>query len=392
MSAGGIAVIGAGMIGAAHANAYRSYLPRFQDRIPGCSLHTICDSNSVLAQKLAGTYGFAHVAGDWRAVLDDPEIGIVSVCLPNFLHVEVTAEALRRGKHVLCEKPLALSADQARPLVDLAEAGASVSGTVFNYRRIPALAEIRDRLTSGELGRPVQIMVGFPCDYAADPDLPPSWRYEFDRAGPGALLDIGTHAVDMARFLCGEVAEVAGAVSTISIPQRFLPAGATTGHGHAQLSDQARTVDNDDVMSALLRFQNGCQGYMTASRVAIGMGNALTVRLFGTKGTALFDLLNPSAYQVAFFDGSGRSAFQTCFNRPASPGIGAFAPVPHDSVAIGYAEVFGYMIAEFLDCIADGRPMQNGSIRDGWQAARILDAIQKASVENAPVTLQTKIS
>lgn len=387
MSAGGIAIIGAGMIGAAHANAYRSYLPRFQQRILNCSLHTVCDSNVDLAGKLASTYGFEHVATDWRAVLDNPEIGIVSICLPNFLHVEVTAEALGKGKHVLCEKPLALAAAEAKPLVELAEASASVSGTVFNYRRIPALAEIRERLLAGDLGKPVQIMVGFQCDYAADPTLPHSWRYEFDRAGPGALLDIGTHAIDMARFLCGEVAEVAGAVSTISIPQRFLPAEVATGHGHVKLSDEPRPVDNDDVMSALLRFESGCQGFMTASRVAIGMGNALTVRLFGTKGTALFDLLSPSSYQIALFDGSGRSPFQTCYNRPASPGIGAKAPVPHDSVGIGYAEIFGYMIAEFLDCIASGRPMENGSIRDGWQAARILDAIQQASVKNAPIAL-----
>ena len=387
MPAGGIAIIGAGMIGAAHASAYRNLLPRFQQAIPGCSLHTVCDSNPGLAGKLAATYGFAHIACDWRAVLNDPEIGIVSVCLPNFLHVEVTAEALRRGKHVLCEKPLALTAAEARPLVDLAAVSGSVSGTVFNYRRIPALAEIRARLLAGELGRPVQIMVGFQCDYAADPALPHSWRYEFERAGPGALLDIGTHAIDMARFLCGEVAEVAGAVSTISIPQRFLPAEETTGHGHVRLSDQARAVDNDDVMSALLRFESGCQGYMTASRVAIGMGNALTVRLFGSKGTALFDLLRPSSYEIALFDGSGRSAFQTCFNRPASPGIGAYAPVPHDTVSIGYAEVFGYMIAEFLDSIARGAPLRNGSIHDGYQAARILDAIQQASVSRGPVTL-----
>ena len=191
MSAGGIAIIGAGMIGAAHASAYRSLLPRFQQSIPGCSLHTVCDSNPDLAGRLATTYGFAHVARDWRAVLDNPDIGIVSVCLPNFLHVEVTAEALRKGKHVLCEKPLALSASEARPLVDLAAISGSVSGTVFNYRRIPALAEIRARLAAGDLGRPVQIMVGFQCDYAADPELPHSWRYEFDRAGPGTRIERG---------------------------------------------------------------------------------------------------------------------------------------------------------------------------------------------------------
>ncbi|MDE2383181.1 MAG: Gfo/Idh/MocA family oxidoreductase [Alphaproteobacteria bacterium] len=383
----GIAIIGAGMIGAAHANGYRTLLPRFEKLIPGCCLHTVCDANAAAAQKLADNYGFAHVADDWRAVLDNPEVGIVSICLPNFLHVEATTEALKRGLHVLCEKPLALSAAQAQPLAELAAASSSISGTVFNYRRIPALAEIKNRLAAGDLGDPVQLMVGFQCDYAADPHLPHSWRYEFERAGPGALLDVGTHAADMARYLCGEVAEVRGAISTISIKSRFLPAEATVGHARGMLSDEARPVDNDDVMSALLRFNSGCQGFLTASRVAIGMGNALTVRLFGTKGTALFDLLKPSSYEIALFDGSGRSPFQSLYNVPASPGVAAHVAVPHDTVSVGYGEVFSMMMAEFLGCIAADRPFSNGSIADGYEVARILDAIQLAAMDGKAVKL-----
>lgn len=387
MRSSGIAIIGAGMIGAAHASAYRNYLPRFSQRIKNCSLHTICDANKEQAQQLANHYGFRHAATNWHSIMENQEIGIISICLPNFMHVEVTREALLNKCHVLCEKPLALTAAEAEPLVALAKTSNSASGTVFNYRRIPPISEIKQRIDSGDIGDIVQFMVNFQCDYASDPNLPHSWRYEFAKAGPGALLDIGTHAIDMARFLCGEVSEVVGAVSTISIKQRFLASGVTTGHELSALSTESRFVDNDDIMSALLRFKNGAQGFLSASRVAIGMGNVLTVKIYGNKGSIEFDLLKPNCYQIALFNKGERSAFQTCYNRPSSPYIAGNLPVPHDGVAVGYGEVFGFMIEEFLQSIANNTPFNNGSIDDGYQAARILDAIQLASVSNQAVRL-----
>jgi len=284
MAKHGIAILGAGMIGAAHASGYRTYLPRFVGRIDGLSLATICDENESLARALVANYGFAKVSGDWRSVLDDPEIGIVSVALPNFLHLEVVSAALERGKHVICEKPLALNAADARTLSRKAQASKGCSATVFNYRRIPAVAAIRELIAAGEIGAPNQLLVQFQCDYAADPDLPYSWRYARARAGAGALLDIGAHAIDMARFLVGEVAEVAGAMASISIKQRHLALGATKGHDRVALSAETRPVENDDFVSALLRFENGCQGLFCASRVAVGFGNTLSFTVAGTKG------------------------------------------------------------------------------------------------------------
>jgi predicted dehydrogenase len=385
MATKGIAIVGAGMIGAAHAAGYRTYLPR----VAGLSgkLDVVCDANAESAANLAQNWGFARTVGDWRAVIDDPEIGVVSVCLPNFLHTEVTRAALKAGKHVLCEKPLALSSHEARGTFELARSSPGKSGTVFNYRRIPAIADIRARVKAGELGEPIQIVVFYQCDYAADPLLPHSWRYEFERAGPGALLDVGTHAVDLARFMFGDIAEVTGAVSTISIKERFVPAAATTGHGHAALSKTKAKVDNDDVMSALLRFRNGAQGFLTASRVAVGTGNRIQVEVYGTKGTARFTNETPTHYDLAIAGNSGSPFFTRMINRPFSPYVGSLAAVPHDLIPIGYAESFGSMIHEFLTSIAEDKPFENGSIEDGYRAAEVLDAIQKASTTNAPVTV-----
>lgn len=379
----GIAVIGSGMVAAAHAAGYRTYVPRFGDE--PWRLDTVCDTNTELAAKLARNWGFARVANDWRAVIADPEISIVSVCLPNFLHSEVTQAALKAGKNVLCEKPLATNAREARLTRDVARESPGKSGTVFNYRRIPAIADIRTRVRGGELGEPIEIAVFYQCDYAADPLLPHSWRYEFGRAGPGALLDLGTHAVDLARFNVGDVAEVRGALSAASIKERFLPAGPTTGYSHVTLSAKKAKVDNDVVVSALLRFQSGAQGFVTASRVAVGMGNRIELEVFGTKGTARFSNEMPTHYDLAIFGGNGPASFTRMINRPSSPYVGALTPMPHDLAPIGYAESFGFMIYEFLTAVAEGRPFENGSMEDGYRAAEVLDAIQKASETNAPV-------
>lgn len=385
MSFNGIAIIGAGMIGAAHAAGYRQFAHRFG---PTGKLHTVCDMNPDSAARLAADWGFAHTANDWKSVVANPEIDVISVCLPNFLHTEVTLAALAAGKHVLCEKPLALDVASARPVAEAARLAKSVSGTVFNYRRIPAVAAIKSRIDAGDLGRLVQISVQFQCDYAADPKLPHSWRYEFAKAGPGALLDVGTHAIDTMRFLFGDVAEVIGAVSTISIGKRHLPLAATTGHGHVALSDQMAPVDNDDVMSALLRFTNGAQGYLTASRVAVGSGNRLTVEVMGTEGTARFSTEMPSFYEISLLTAEGATGFNRVMNSPRAPNVGSLATVPHDAVSVGYAEWFGFMIHEFLDCIAKGRPFLNGSIEDGFTATSVLEAIQKASEKAAAVQVR----
>jgi len=384
MSFKGIAIIGAGMIGAAHAAGYRQFAHRFGKG--SGKLDMVCDVNADMARNLAANWGFERTASDWKAVIADPNIDVVSVCLPNYLHTEVTLAALTAGKHVLCEKPLALDALSARPVRDAARSANCVSGTVFNYRRIPAVADIKARIEAGELGEPVQISVLFQCDYAADPLLPHSWRYEFAKAGPGALLDVGTHAVDMMRFLFGDISEVVGAVSTISIAERRLPVGATSGHGHVELSGATAKVDNDDVMSGLVRFANGAQGYVSASRVTVGTGNHLAIEVAGTKGTARYSTASPTHFELAVLDDPVR-AFRKIPNGPRSPNVAALAVVPHDLVSVGYAEWFGFMIHEFLTCIDEAKSFTNGSIEDGYRAAQVLDAIHSASLKRAPVSV-----
>jgi predicted dehydrogenase len=175
-------------------------------------------------------------------------------------------------------------------------------------------------------------------------------------------------------------------MSTISVRERYLPAGSSVGHNRVELSGEKRTVDNDDVVSALLKFESGCQGMFSASRVAVGMGNTLSFAISGSRGTVRFTSRRPGEFEIAILDGSGLSAFATIPNRPASP-YTDLLPVPHDGVAVGYAESFGFMIHEFLTAIAEDREMASGSLLDGLRAAEILDAIHIAANDAHPVAV-----
>ncbi len=381
----GIAVLGAGMIGAAHAASYRALLPRFAGL--GLSLHTVCDARADAAATLARTYGFAQTATDWRAVVADPNIGIVSVALPNMAHEDVVLACLAAGKHVLCEKPLALSAAGAQALVNAARSAQVTAATVFNYRRFPALADILSRVAAGEIGRPVHLQLSYCCEYAADPLLPHSWRYERARAGGGALADVGTHALDIALALCGPLSHVAGALSTTTIPERYLAVSATAGHGRGALGSQTAPVDTDDVFSGLLSFASGCQGTLTASRVAVGFGNTLAFTLSGTEGSIVYSTERPGEFRLARRRAGKASLIETVFNSPASPYAADYLPVPHDGVAVGYAEAFTFLIGDFLSAVAAGQPMQKGSLEDGMHAAIALEALQRSATERRPVAI-----
>jgi len=382
----GIAIIGAGMIGGAHANGYRTYLPRYAGSLPGAKLSVVCDSNPDMATSLARIWGFERTETDWKAVLADPTIGIVSVCLPNFLHAEVTEAALAAGKHVICEKPLATSVDDAFRVAEAARKANVVSASVCNYRRVPAVTECANLIAAGEIGEPVHILIQYQAEYAADPMLPHSWRYERARAGAGALLDVGPHAIDAARYLCGDIVEIAGAIENIAVKQRHVPLEATVGHGKVALSDETRPVDNDDVVSALLKFENGCQGLFSVSRVMTGLGNSLSFTVSGTKGTIRFTSERSGEYQIARRDGSG--AFMVVPNRPASP-FANLMPVPHDGCAVGYGESFSYMMAEFLEAIAKKQPIARGTMDDGAKVVAILDAIGVAITTGRPARVRT---
>jgi predicted dehydrogenase len=348
----GVAVIGGGMAGRAHAAGYRVATTLFGTDRPDVRLVAIADTNAAVADDTAKRYGYERAEYDWRAIADAPDIDAVSVVVANHLHREIVEGLLAAGKHVLCEKPLAGSLADAEAMVVAAESSDRVTAVGYTYRRAPAVEQIRRELAAGTLGELVHFNGHYWCDYALDPTSPITWRY---RGGPGtgALADVGSHLIDMSEFVCGPIAEVSGAVFTTLITERPVPLGVTYGHTKGAVSDELAPVENEDVVSFTARFESGALGTYSASRVAHNLPDGLGFELFGSSGSAAFDLQRAGEFQISTDDvrrdiGGPRRVLIG----PEHPYIRGGLPMDAGGVGHGVADMFGYQTRAFLDQIA----------------------------------------
>ncbi len=220
----GVAVIGAGMAGRAHAAGYRSATTLYDAGLPEVRLVAIADVNAAFATDAAQRFGYDRAQSSWEAIASAPDIDVVSVVIANPFHRQVVEGLLGAGKHVLCEKPLAPSVEDAQAMVTAAQASQQEAAVGFTFRRSPAIAAIREQVARGSIGRPLHFNGHYWCDYGCDPNGPMSWRYK-GGAGSGALSDIGSHLLDLAEFVCGPIESIRGAVLSTFITERALPLG-----------------------------------------------------------------------------------------------------------------------------------------------------------------------
>ncbi|ROP34481.1 Gfo/Idh/MocA family protein [Couchioplanes caeruleus] len=294
----GVAVIGAGMVGRAHANAYRNASTVFDLDLPPVRLVAVADVHEPFAADAARRYGFERAETDWRAAVEAPDVQAVSVAVANHLHREIVEAAFAAGKHVLCEKPLAPSVADAQAMVDAAATSDRIGAVGFTFRRSPALSAIREEVVSGRLGRVRHLVGNYWTDYGFDPQRPMSWRYQ-GGPGSGVLADIGSHLVDLAEFLCGPTTGVQGTSMTTLITSRPKPLGVAVGHaGGVPLSDERVPVGNEDICTFTAAYDGGTIGTFSLSRVAYGHANTLRLDLFCENGTASFDMTRPAEFSI----------------------------------------------------------------------------------------------
>ncbi|XVU22136.1 Gfo/Idh/MocA family protein [Actinoplanes sp. CA-054009] len=383
----GVAVIGAGMVGRAHANAYRNAATVFGHDLPAPRLVAIADLHEPFAADAARRYGYERVETDWRAVVESPEVGAVSVAVANSLHREVVEAALAAGKHVLCEKPLAPSVHDGEAMVAAAAAAPGQVGAVgFTFRRSPALNAIK-REVEGRLG-PVRHFVGnYWCDYGFDPARPMSWRYQ-GGPGSGVLADIGSHLTDLAEFFCGPTAGVQGTTMATLVKQRPRPLGVAVGHaGGVEVSDDLVPVENEDVCTFTTAYASGAVGTFSLSRVAFGHANSLRVDLFCENGSASFEMTRPAEFSIV--DGSAETSIngaRTVFVGPWHPYVARGLPMDFPTVGHGQNDFFVYQARAFLDQIAgvEGLP-PCPDLAHGLHNLRVLEAVVSAA--DKPVQL-----
>jgi predicted dehydrogenase len=383
----GVAVIGAGMVGRAHANAYRNSSTVFGLDRPIPRLVAIADVHEPFAADAAQRYGFERTETDWRAVIDAPDIDAVSVAVANNLHREIVEAALAAGKHVLCEKPLAPSVDDAQAMADAAAATDRVAGVGFTFRRSPAINAIREQVLNGHLGKVRHVVGNYWCDYGADPQRPISWRY-LGGPGSGVLADIGSHLVDLAEFFCGDTTGVQGTSMTTLVKDRAKPVGVAVGHaGGVQLSDERVPVENEDICTFTTGYANGALGTFALSRVAHGHANTLRLDLFCAKGTASFDLTRPAEFTIV--DGAPAheiNGVRQVFIGPWHPYIARGLPMDFPTVGHGQNDFFVYQARAFLDQIAgiDELPPVP-DLRHGLHNLKVLEAVVAAT--DKPISL-----
>lgn len=355
----GIGLIGTGFMGKAHAFAYRAALAAFPD-IPAPRLEMIADVDEALAAKAAHQYGFAHSTGDWRKLVTDPRIDVVSITTPNTLHKEMALAAIAASKHVHCEKPLSPTLADSRLMVEAAEKAGVVTQVGFNYIKNPLLKLARDMVAAGELGEITGFRGIHAEDYMHDPESPYSWRID-PVGGPGVIADLGSHIIGMARFLLGPIAEVSADVRTV-ITSRPVSRGAK----------ERKDVLVDDVARILVNFSRGCGGTIEANWIATGRKMQLGFELTGEKGSLVFSQERLNELQ---FYKAGGDPMKTGYVRieagPQHPPYGQFCVAGGHQ--LGFNDLKTIEMGEFLQAVAT-RKVAGPDFREAYEIQKVVDA------------------
>jgi predicted dehydrogenase len=369
----------------AHSAALVNLPHLYRDLALRPRLVAVADVNRTLATALAERFGYDRVFADWRAIVDAADVDLVVACLPPAFNTEVVLGAAAAGKHVVCEKPLGTSAQDAATMLRACQAAGVFHGLAAGYRWSPAVRAIGKLVRDGELGTIRNIRASFMLDYAADPDVPLLWRFRKASAGGGIAIDTGYHLVDCARFLVGEI-ETVQALSATFIPERPLPGADAVGNrgGEATGAETRQTgaVDVEDAAAALVTFAGGAYGVLETSRVAVGKRVSLQIGVYGSRGSAEWDLESPDEFRVCLPGDAFTFGYRRVLLNPGHPGAAELLIAGTDGTSIGWLGQECAMWAEFLEAIAQGRP-GSADFTDGVRDSAVIDALYAAAASGA---------
>jgi predicted dehydrogenase len=378
--AGGKPVIGVGMVGyafmgAAHSQGWRTVGRAFDLPVrPVMAAISGRDGGAVRAA--ADRLGWAAVETDWRALIERDDVQLVDIGAPGDLHAPIAIAALRAGKHVLCEKPLANTVAEAEEMA-AAAAAARAAGQVamvgFNYRRVPAIALARQLVEQGRIGTLRHVRASYLQDWLADPQFPLTWRLQAEHAGSGALGDLGAHIVDLVQYLSGELITGVSGVASTFVRERPLPGGEGRG-----------AVTVDDAVLATARLGSGALASLEATRFATGRKNALRIELNGSAGSLAFDLerLNELEFCDGTEPGDTAGFRRILVTEPRHPYLSAWWPPGH---TLGWEHTFSHEFRDLLLAIADGT-QPAPSFADGLQVQRVLAAVAVSAADGSAWT------
>lgn len=375
-----VAMIGHAFMGNAHSQAWRT-APHFFSLPLRPELAVVVGRDADRAAEAAARLGWAESSTDWREVVARDDIDLIDICTPGDTHAEIAIAALEAGKHVLCEKPLANTVAEAETMTVAAEkARANGVRTMvgFTYRRVPAIGLARQLIADGKIGDIRHVRAQYLQDWISDADAPMSWRLDKEKAGSGALGDIGAHIIDLTQFITGDrIVELTGRLETF-VKERPYPAGDTSGSlGGGGATTERGAVTVDDAASFLATFAGGAMGVFEATRFANGRKNAIRIEVNGSLGSVAFDFEDMNVLE--FFDAT-QPAEVAGFRRilateAGHPYVAAWWPPGH---GLGYEHGFTHQVVDLVQAIADGAD-PSPSFADGLNVQRVLAAVETSS-------------
>jgi predicted dehydrogenase len=362
-----VGIAGIKFMGRAHSNAYLDVSHFFNlPRKP--VMRVACGRKSVEElQAFCKQFGWQEYESDWQRLVERDDVDLVDICTSNATHMPIAVAAAKHGKHVICEKPIAMNAGEARTMLDAVREAGVTHMVAFNYRRVPALMMAKQMIEQGKLGRIRHFNAVYYQDWLVDPNFPIVWRHDIKEAGSGAHGDMNAHTVDLARYLVGEFEAVNG-VMEIFIKERPLAGGSGRGK-----------VTADDAASFLARFHNGALGSFQCTRLASGRKNFLRLEIFGSEGSISFNLERLN--ELEYYSNAGEvveQGYRTILvTENRHPYISAWWPPGH---IIGWEHTFIHEIKDFIEAAAQQKPVAP-DFYDGLRCQQVLDAVAVSSVD-----------
>ena len=377
MEAVRVGLVGAGFMGKIHSIAYRNAAMLFGHEVPAVDAAVVTDFDPALAERAVRDWGWSRSVGSWQEVTASDEVDVVDICTPNDNHVDIALDAFARGKHVLCEKPLALDADSAYQLCEAAAASGRVAQVGFVYRQWPAVAMARKLIDEGAIGDVRTARAQFLLDYNGNPAIPMSWRFDRVRAGSGALGDVGSHCIDLLQYLVGPISQVSSRMQT------FI---------HQRKSHDGSLVDVtvDDQTEILADFESGASGTILASWAGTGHKCDLGFELIGSRGSVTFSWERSN--ELRFYDSTDaadRQGYRTILVGPAHPGADGIHTVA--AQGLGYTDAFAIAARNTLRNLAAGRVVSGPTFVDGLRVAEVTDAVIAAAATGATVPVHRRV-
>jgi len=378
-----VGMVGYKFMGKAHSQAYKE-APMFFPDAPQPVMKAICGRDQAGVEQAARQFGWESAVTDWRELVSRDDIDVIDINAPSNVHKEIALEAARAGKHIFCEKPLALTLADSREMLQAAEAAGVKHMVGFNYRFAPAVMLAKKLVEEGRLGRIYHFRAWFLQDWIVDPNFPLVWRLDKSVAGSGSHGDLGAHLIDLSHYLIGDMSEVIGMNETF-VKERPLPTSMTGLSAKGSADAPKGEVTVDDATLFMARFANGALGSFEATRYASGHRCTNAFEINGSKGSVKFDFERMNELEVYFTDDAEdvQGFRRVIATDPAHAYMDAWWPAGH---TIGYGQTFTHEVVELMNAIAEDRqPVPN--FVDGVKCQAVLEAVDRSIDERRWVSI-----